>query len=120
MARNGPQSVDEYLARVSPETARATLTRLRALIREAAPEAAEVIRYGIPTYKLNGFVASFAAFKNHCSFFPGHTVADFSEALEGYKTSKGTIQFPHDQPLPESLVRAIVKMRLAENSASVQ
>ena len=115
MARLRPTSVDEYLTRVTSDEARDSLSRLRATIRDAIPEAEEVISYGIPTYKLGGFIASFAAFKNHCSFFPGHTVAEFEHALKGYKTSKGTIQFRHDKPLPESLVRAIIKARLAEN-----
>jgi uncharacterized protein YdhG (YjbR/CyaY superfamily) len=117
MAPAPPTSVDEYLARVSSDGARASLSALRAIIRSEAPQAQEIISYGIPTYKVSGFLASFAAFKNHCSFFPGHTVADFSDALKGYRTAKGTIQFPHDRPLPESLVRAIIKARLAENVA---
>jgi len=110
-----PKTVDEYLAGVSSDDARATLTALRALMLDIVPEAEEVISYGIPTYKLHGFVASFAAFKNHCSFFPGHTVADFADELKGYKTAKGTIRFPPDKPLPESLVRSMVKARVAEN-----
>lgn len=115
MATNPPASVDEYLAQVPSEDARASLATLRAIIRDEIPEAEEVISYGIPTYKCNGFVASFGAFKNHCSFFPGHTVADFAQALKGYTVSKGTIQFPHDKPLPESLVRSILRARVTEN-----
>ncbi|MHB8637193.1 MAG: iron chaperone, partial [Fimbriimonadaceae bacterium] len=94
-----------------------SLSKLRATIREVVPQADECISYGIPTYNCKGFIASFAAFKNHCSLFPGHTVADFSDRLKGYKTGKGTIQFPHDKPLPEELVREIVKTRMAENLA---
>lgn len=120
MTTERPKSVDDYLASVSSETARATLTALRSTIRDEIPEAEEVISYGIPTFKHKGFVVSFAAFKNHCSFFPGHTVADFAEELKGYKTAKGTIQFPHDKPLPESLVRSIVRARLAENVRAAQ
>jgi uncharacterized protein YdhG (YjbR/CyaY superfamily) len=112
-----PKSVDEYLARVASDDARASLERLRAAIQQAVPEAEEVISYGVPTYKFHGFIASFGAFKNHCSFFPGHTVADFAGELKGYKLSKGTIQFPHDKPLPDELVRAIVQARFAENKA---
>lgn len=115
MKRESAGSVDAYLAGVSSDAARASLSKLREIIREEAPDAQEVISYGIPTYKFNGFLASFAAFKNHCSFFPGYTVADFSEALHGYKTSKGTIRFSPDEPLPEALVRAIVRARVAEN-----
>ena len=115
MTTLGPKTVDEYLEAVASIEARSSLSRLRAIIRETAPEAEEVIRYRIPCYKLNGFLAGFAAFKKHCSFFPGHTVRDFSEELAGYKTSKGTIQFTPDKPLPESLVVAILKARMEEN-----
>ena len=118
MGADHPTTVDEYMSQISSEDARATLASLRAIIRDELPEAQEVISYRIPTYKLGGFVASFAAFKNHCSFFPGHTVADFSEELKGYKLSKGTIQFPHDKLLPEPLVRAILRARVGENTAA--
>ncbi len=118
MTSTKPADVDEYLAQISSPNARASLEGLRAIIRDEAPQAEEVISYGIPTYKCKGMVASFAAFKNHCSFFPGHTVRDFAEELKGYKTAKGTVQFPHDKPLPEALVRAIIKARLDENLAS--
>ncbi|HWD38480.1 MAG TPA: DUF1801 domain-containing protein [Fimbriimonas sp.] len=110
-----PATVDEYLAGVTPSSACETLAGLRAIIRDELPEAVESIKYGIPTYKLDGFVASFGAYKNHCSFFPGHTVRDFSEELKGYKILKGTIQFPHDKPLSEALVRAMVRARADEN-----
>ncbi len=118
MPRAKPDSVDDYLASVESEVARETLSALRQFIRSELPQAEEVISYGIPTYKQSGFVASFAAFKNHCSFFPGHTVQDFSQELKGYKTSKGTIQFPHDKPLPDKLVRSILRARVAENTRS--
>ncbi len=119
MASQSPKSVDDYLARVQSADARTTLSKLRAIIRRVVPEAEEVISYGIPSYKLNGYLIGFAAFKNHCSLFPGHTVADFAEELKGYKTSKGTIQFPHDKPPPEELVTAILKVRVAENLTAV-
>jgi uncharacterized protein YdhG (YjbR/CyaY superfamily) len=116
--RAKPKSVDDYLAGLPSDEARAALDRLRAIIRDEAPEAQEVISYGIPTYKLHGFLASIAAFKNHCSFFPGHTVADFADQLKGFKIAKGTIQFPPNKPLPESLVRAVIRARAAENFAA--
>ena len=112
-----PASVDEYMEKVPSDDARACLARLRAIIREVAPEAQEVISYGIPTYKHQGFLASFAAFKNHCSFFPGHTVADFTDRLGGFKIRKGTIQFTSANPIPEDLVRQIIRARMAENRA---
>lgn len=107
-------SVDEYLASVASPEARTALARLRQIIRDELPDAEEVISYGIPSYKLRGYVAGFAAFKNHCSFFPGHTVRDFTEELKAYKTAKGTIQFKPEQPIPEELVRRILRARLAE------
>ena len=110
-----PKSVDEYIGRVESEAARSSLEALRATIRKVAPQATESISYGIPTYKVHRFLAGFGAFKKHCSFFPGHTVRDFTEELKGYKTSKGTIQFPHGHILPESLVRAILEARMADN-----
>ena len=118
MEKCAPATVDEYMARVTPDDARKTLAILRGWIREAVPEADELISYGIPSYKFHGYVASIAAFKNHCSFFPGHTVADFATELSGYKVSKGTVQFPHDKPLSEALVKAIVRARADENLAA--
>lgn len=109
------ENVDDYLASVSDDRARACLSHLRDVIRKAAPEAEECIRYGIPTYKQNGFVISFAAFKNHCSLFPGHTVADFADRLKGFKLVKGTVQFPFQNPPSDALVAAMVKARVAEN-----
>jgi uncharacterized protein YdhG (YjbR/CyaY superfamily) len=113
-----PETVDAYLAGIISVDARESLTRLREIICEELPDAEEVIKYGIPTYTSHGYVASFAAFKNHCSFFPGHTVNEFADQLKDYKTAKGTIQFPHNQPLPESLVRAMLHSRRAENLAA--
>jgi uncharacterized protein YdhG (YjbR/CyaY superfamily) len=117
MSKDQSSPVDEYLAAVEWAEAREALSRLRAIIRDEVPDADEVISYGMPGYKLNGPIVWFAAFKNHCSLFAAHTVGDFTEELKGYKISKGTIQFKPDKPLPEALVRAIVRARLAENLA---
>lgn len=116
--REKAASVDEYLKSVESDEARTSLSYIRKILRDELPEAEECISYGIPTFKQGGFIVSFAAFKNHCSFFPGHTVRDFTEELKGYKLSKGTIQFPHNAPLSEPLLREIVRARLAENLAS--
>ena len=113
-------SVDEYLAGLDQEWARASLTRLRELVREEAPDAQECISYGMPGYKWHGMLVYFAAFKNHCSFFPGGHVGQFSDELSGFKTSKGTIQFTESNPLPEELVRKIVRQRLAGNLAAAE
>ncbi len=110
-----PQTVDAYLAAL-PEEVRATLEKLRKTIKAAAPKATEVISYQIPMYKQDGMLVGFAAFKNHCSFFPGaKPVATYKDELKAYKTSKGTIQFPISKPLPAALVKKIVKTRIAEN-----
>jgi uncharacterized protein YdhG (YjbR/CyaY superfamily) len=114
----GPaRNVDEYLADL-PEPARSTLKHIRAIIRSIVPkETTEVISYGIPMFKHNGMLVGYAAFKNHCSLFPtGSGVIDqFAKELKGYTRSKGTIQFPADKPLPDSLIKKIVKARVAEN-----
>ena len=112
-----PKDIDEYLAGI-PEPARSTLEQVRKTVRAAAPkEATECISYGIPTIDYKGHLVAFAAFNNHCSLFPtGSGVIDkFAKELKGYKTSKGTIQFPSDKPLPDSLLKKIVRARVKEN-----
>lgn len=110
------KNVDEYLAGV-PEPARSTLSKIRAVIRSVVPaNATEAISYGMPAIKYNGCLVWFAAFKDHCSFFPTLSVIDaFKVELKGYTTSKGTIHFPIDKPLPAELVKKIVKLRIAQN-----
>jgi len=109
------QTVDDYLATL-PADARATLEKLRKTIRAAAPKATEGISYQMPMFKHHGMLVGFAAFKDHCSFFPGaKPVATFKDELKDYKTSKGTIRFPIGKPLPAALVKKIVKARIEEN-----
>ena len=104
-----PQTVDDYLAAL-PKEARATLEKMRKTIKAAAPEAMEVISYQMPMYKHHGMLVGFAAFKNHCSFFPGaEPVARYKDELKAYETSKGTIRFPIGKPLPATLVKKLVK-----------
>ncbi len=109
-------SVDEYLAAV-PEPARTTLKKIRAVIRSVAPpEATEGISYGIPTFKYKGMLASFAAFSDHCSLFPGAgPTIEFKNELKNFQTSKGTIRFAPNKPLPATLLKRLVKARIAEN-----
>ena len=120
-AYGGAKTIDAYLARVEPAQ-RAALEALRQVIRKAAPKAEEVITYGIPAFRQDGFLIGFSASAKHCSLHPmnGHTVADFATELDGYSTSKGTIRFTPDKPLPASLVRKIVKARIAENVAAAK
>jgi len=110
-----PKSVEEYLAGV-PEPARSTLSKVRAAIRSAVPpEATETISYRIPAFKYKGVLVWFAAFSNHCSLFPTASVIEaFKNELKDFSTSKGTIQFPVDKPLPAVLVKKLVKARVAE------
>ena len=109
-------TVEEYLAGVS-EPARTTLRKVRATIRSSVPaEATEGISWGMPMFKYKGMLLGIATFSNHCSIFPGPAViAALKSELKGFHTSKGTIQFSKDKPLSATLVRKIVKARLAEN-----
>jgi uncharacterized protein YdhG (YjbR/CyaY superfamily) len=112
-ANRFPKSVDEYLARV-PEPARSTLGKVRAAIRSAAPGATEIISYQIPAFRTSQVLVWFAAFADHCSFFPTAAVIEqFKDELNGYRLSKGTVQFPTDKPLPGGLIKKMVKARVA-------
>ena len=112
-----PNTIDEYLAAV-PEPARTTLTRIRGMIRSVVPaEATEAISYGMPAFHYKGALVGFAAFENHCSFFPmdPSVIERFKEDLKNFQTSKGTIRFPVDKPPPAALVKKITKARIAQN-----
>jgi uncharacterized protein YdhG (YjbR/CyaY superfamily) len=119
---SGSGDVDKYLTKV-PQPARATLQKIREMIRWAAPrEATEAISYGIPAFKYNGMLVAYAAFANHCSFFPasGELLKEFAEDLKDYPCSKGTIRFAVDKPLPAALVKKLVKARVAKNQAKMK
>jgi uncharacterized protein YdhG (YjbR/CyaY superfamily) len=107
------ENVNQYLA-ATPEPARAMLAKIRASIRSALPaEATEVISYKIPAFRLKNIVVWFAAFQDHCSLFPTAAVIEqFKAELATYKTSKGTVQFPLEKPLPLALIKKLVKARL--------
>ncbi len=110
-------TIDDYIAGHPPEL-RARLLAMRATIREHAPGAEERISYGVPTFYLDGNLVHFAAFNRHVGFYPGPTgIAAFEVALAGYKSAKGSVQFPHDEPLPLALVADIVRFRVAEQAA---
>jgi uncharacterized protein YdhG (YjbR/CyaY superfamily) len=114
-SRPTPKNIDEYIAGYSADIQQ-ILQKIRALIHETAPEAQETISYQVPTFTLKGNLVHFAAFKSHISFFPASSgVEKFKNELEGYKTSKGTIQFPLGQPIPYDLIRRIVLFRVQEN-----
>jgi len=112
-----PKTVDDYLARTA-EPAQSTLKHIRKVIQSVVPkETTEVISYGIPMFKFNGMLVGYAAFKDHCSLFPtgSGVIEKFAKELKGYPTSRGTIRFPLDKPLPDAVVKKIVKARVAEN-----
>lgn len=112
-----PKSVDEYIA-AQPEASRATLETVRAAIRQALPQAQEIISYGMPAYKIGTgkAVLSFGGWKNHYSLYPasGKLMAAFKKELTPYLVNKATIQFPFAEPVPVMLIGAIAKFRAAE------
>ena len=109
------KNVDEYLAGV-PEPARSALSKMRAAIQSAVPpEATETISYGIPAFRHKKVLVWYAAFADHCSLFPTAGVIErLKQELKPFRTSKGTIHFPVDKPLPAALVKKITKMRVAD------
>jgi uncharacterized protein YdhG (YjbR/CyaY superfamily) len=118
MADVRPKTVDEYLARVQPRF-RAALEKLRKQIRAAVPEATEGLAWGMPSFRLRVWLVGYAAFKDHCSFFPmsANVVRKRARLLKGFKTTKGSIHFTPEKPLPASLVKTLVNARVAEVTA---
>ena len=113
-----PLTIDDYLATVKPDQ-RAALQSLRQMIRAAAPDAEECISYGMPAFRQNGMLVGFAAAARHCALYAwnGSTVEAFADQLKDYDLSKGTIRFTPDNPLPEALVRHLVREKIAMNAA---
>lgn len=118
MKKSPPKTVRGYLSGVPPEQ-RAALEKLRSTIKSIVPDATEVISYDIPTFKLDGrMLVSYAAFKKHCSFFPGAgPIEKHAGDLRSFHTSKGTIQFTPEHPLPKALITKLVKTRIKLNEA---
>jgi len=119
MAMSKAKDVKSYLAGV-PEPGRSTLKKLRASIRSVMPrQATEVIGYGIPMFKYEGGLLAYAAFKKHCSLYPmsSRLPEQLEKELKPYRVSKGTLQFPLDEPLPATLVKRLIEARIAENRA---
>jgi uncharacterized protein YdhG (YjbR/CyaY superfamily) len=114
-SRATAKSVDDYIS-LYPQNVQAILQKLRQTIRDAAPQAKEVISYRIPSYKFHGFLVHFGAFQDHIGFFPTSSPRRvFKKELSKYEGGKGTIRFPLDRPIPYGLVRKIVKFRVREN-----
>jgi uncharacterized protein YdhG (YjbR/CyaY superfamily) len=109
--------IDSYLAHFSGRT-RELLDEIRRIIGSEAPQAREKISYQMPTYDLYGNLVHFAGYGGHIGFYPGaNGIAAFKVEIEAYKNAKGSVQFPLDKPLPEDLIRRIVRFRIAENTA---
>lgn len=107
--------VEEYISKY-PEDIQNILQQIRAAIKKAAPKSVEVISYGMPAFKQNKVLVYFAVGKNHIGFYPTpNPIKVFSKELEGYKTSKGAIQFPLDKKIPLTLISKITKFRVRED-----
>ena len=110
-----PATVGEYIA-AFPADVKKSMQQLRKTIKAAAPKADEVISYKMPGYKYFGMLVYFAAYKNHIGFYPGAGgVLKFYKELSSYKSSKGSVQFPHDRPIPYDVISKIVKFRVKQN-----
>jgi uncharacterized protein YdhG (YjbR/CyaY superfamily) len=111
-----PKTIDDYIALFPPEVQQ-ILQKIRAIVREAAPQAQEAIKYQMPTFVLNGNLVHFAAFKNHIGFYPVPSgIEKFKDELAVYEGGKGSVQFPLNQPMPYDLITRIVAFRVEENS----
>jgi len=109
------KDIDEFIAGF-PADVQKVLKKVRATIKKAAPKAEETINYGIPTFRLNGNLVHFSAFKNHIGFYPTPSgIEKFKKELSVYEGAKGSVKFPLDQPIPYELITKIVKFRVDEN-----
>ncbi|HCQ13411.1 DUF1801 domain-containing protein [Flavobacterium sp.] len=109
------KTIDEYIA-LQPEKVILILEEIRETIRNVIPEAEETISYQIPTFKYHGNLVHFAAYKNHIGFYPGHSAVEaFNDYITNFATSKGTIQFPIDEPIPLDLISKITAFRVKQN-----
>ena len=115
--QTAPTTIDGYIAGF-PQDVQEILEKVRATIKEAAPDAQEAIKYQMPTFTFKGNLVYFAAFKNHIGFYPIPTgIEQFKKELSVYKQGKGSVQFSLDQPIPYDLIRRIVEFRVQENIA---
>jgi uncharacterized protein YdhG (YjbR/CyaY superfamily) len=116
-ASGPPRNVDEYIAGF-PRDVQEILQQIRTTIKQVAPDAEEAIKYGIPTFVLNGNLVHFAAFKHHVGFYPTPSgIEAFKDELSRYQSAKGSVQFPIDEPMPLRLIEEIVRFRVKEASA---
>ena len=114
-----PETVDQYIA-AFPADVKKRMQQLRKTIKAAAPKADELISYQMPGYKYFGMLVYFAAFKNHIGFYPGAGgILEFYKKLSSFKSAKGSVQFPHDRPIPYDVISKIVKFRVKQNEEKV-
>ncbi len=115
MQKESFKTIDEYI-KLFPNDIQDILKKIRITIQNAAPDATEAISYGMPTFKLNGNLVHFAAWKNHIGFYPVPSgLIQFEKELKDYPQSKGAVQFPFDKPIPYDLIKKIVEFRVKEN-----
>ena len=120
ISKNKIESIDDYIKSYPPDVQK-ILQEIRKTIKKMAPEAEEAISYQIPTFKLNGNLVHFAAFKKHIGFYPGSKAINvFKKEIASYKSSKGTVQFPLEKPMPLSLIKKIVDYRVKANAQKVK
>ena len=114
-SRTAPKDIDQYIAGFPPAV-RGKLTKIRAAIRKAAPQAKEAIKYQMPTFTQHGNLVHFAAYQHHIGFYPApRALEQFKEELSAYEGSKGTVRFPLDKPVPVGLIGRIVKFRVQQD-----
>ena len=114
-SRSAPKDIDQYIAGFPPDV-RASLRKIRAAIRKAAPRAKEAIKYRMPTFTQHGNLVHFAAYENHIGFYPAPRALDeFKQELSAYEGSKGAVRFPLDKPVPLGLIGRIVKFRVKQD-----
>ena len=114
-----PETVDQYIA-AFPVDAQKRMQQLRKTIKAAAPKADELISYQMPGYKYFGMLVYFAAFKNHIGFYPGAGgILEFYKKLSSFKSAKGSVQFPHDRPIPYDIISKIVEFRVKQNEEKI-
>ncbi len=116
MIKNKEETIDTYISTFPTETQK-ILKKIKKIVKDLAPKAVEAIKYGIPTFVLKENLVHFAAYTKHIGFYPTPSVVEhFSKELQGYKTAKGSIQFPLDKPIPYELITRMVKFRVKEVS----
>ena len=115
-----PANIDEYIAGFPAET-QALLQQFRETVKAVAPAATEAISYAMPAFKLDGMLVWFAAHANHIGFYPrASAIEEFKQELSGYKSAKGTVQFPINKPLPVDLIKEMVQFRMLENMQKIK